>query len=58
MNQSKRICTIFSELEEEMTKDRQKKIDKMSPKMRQELLSIVQDIISLNLSGYEIVSIQ
>lgn len=33
-----------------MTKDWQKKIDKMSPKMKQLLLEIVQDVIALNLS--------
>lgn len=33
-----------------MTKDWQKKVDKMSPKMKQALLEIVQDVITLHLS--------
>jgi len=41
-----------------MTKEWQKKIDKMPPKIREELLVIVKNIIVLHLSGYDIVAME
>lgn len=41
-----------------MTKKWQKRIDSMPLKMRQELMMIVQNIISLRLSGYDIVAME
>ncbi|MCX6825058.1 MAG: hypothetical protein NTY80_02425 [candidate division SR1 bacterium] len=41
-----------------MTKKWQKKIDAMQPRLRQELLILVQDIIALRLSEYDSIPLQ
>lgn len=41
-----------------MTKKWQKRIDAMTPKMREELLVIVENIIALRLSNYDVTSLQ
>ncbi len=41
-----------------MTKKRKKKIDAMPSKLREELLIIVQDVIALRLSWYDIISME
>lgn len=41
-----------------MTKEWQKRIDKMPPKIRDELLHIVQDIIAFRITIYDIKSLE